>query len=115
MALLGIRWSRRHFLGPVRVGKLTTSSEEKLSSEHPRTGVPVVRSGIARRRRMLAFAALTFAVLAIAFVATRGGGGYQYQVVLQNAGLLVHGDVVRVGGVAAGSVDSLDLTPNGQA
>lgn len=34
---------------------------------------------------------------------------------LQNAGLLVHGDVVRVGGVAAGQVEGLDLTPDGQA
>ncbi|MEA2423723.1 MAG: phospholipid/cholesterol/gamma-HCH transport system substrate-binding protein [Thermoleophilaceae bacterium] len=78
--------------------------------------MPVVRSGIARRRRrMLALGAVAVAVVALAFVLTSSGGSWQYRVVLQNAGLLVHGDIVRVGGVQAGTVDSLDLTPDGQA
>jgi phospholipid/cholesterol/gamma-HCH transport system substrate-binding protein len=64
---------------------------------------------------MLALGALALIVLALALVITRGNGPAHYTVVLQNAGLLVHGDLVRIGGVPAGSVDSLDLSPDGQA
>jgi phospholipid/cholesterol/gamma-HCH transport system substrate-binding protein len=78
--------------------------------------VPSARSGIARRRRRaLALGAVAVAVVAVVLVLTGGRGSSQYRVVLQNAGLLVHGDVVRVGGVPAGQVDGLDLTPDGQA
>lgn len=78
--------------------------------------MPIARSGIARRRRRaLALGAVAVAVVALAFVLTRGDGSSHYRVVLQNAGLLVHGDLVRVGGVPAGKVDSLDLTADGRA
>jgi phospholipid/cholesterol/gamma-HCH transport system substrate-binding protein len=83
--------------------------------EFPRTGASRARSGTARPRlRMLALAALALAVAALLLVVT-GGSTRQYRVVMENAGLLVPGDLVRIGGVQAGSVKALDLTPNGQA
>jgi len=78
--------------------------------------VPVVRSGIARRhQRTVALGALLVTVAVLALVLTSGGGSQRYQVILQNAGLLVHGDLVRVGGVQAGQVESLALTDDGRA
>jgi phospholipid/cholesterol/gamma-HCH transport system substrate-binding protein len=63
---------------------------------------------------MLALAALIAAAVALFLVVT-SGGSREYHVMMQNAGLLVPGDVVRIGGVQAGSVKGLDLTPDGQA
>jgi phospholipid/cholesterol/gamma-HCH transport system substrate-binding protein len=57
---------------------------------------------------------LVAAALALALVLS-GGGSRDYRVIMQNAGLLVPGDLVRIGGVQAGSVKALDLTPDGQA
>jgi phospholipid/cholesterol/gamma-HCH transport system substrate-binding protein len=59
----------------------------------------------------LAIAAVVIA-LAVIFLGT---GSREYHVIMQNAGQLVPGDVVRIGGVEAGSVKALELTPNGQA
>ena len=64
---------------------------------------------------MLALAALAIVVAALAWTVLGGGGAREYRVMMQNAGQLVPGDVVRIGGVPAGSVKGLDLTPNGQA
>jgi phospholipid/cholesterol/gamma-HCH transport system substrate-binding protein len=64
---------------------------------------------------MLALAALAVVALALLLVVVRGHGAREYRVMMQNAGQLVPGDLVRIGGVQAGSVKSLDLTPNGQA
>lgn len=78
--------------------------------------MPRMRSGIARRRRrLLALGALVVAVGLIALIVAGNGGSREYRVMMQNAGLLVPGDIVRIGGVQAGSVKSLDLSPNGQA
>jgi phospholipid/cholesterol/gamma-HCH transport system substrate-binding protein len=63
---------------------------------------------------MLALGALVAVVVALALVLT-GGGSREYHVMMQNAGLLVPGDLVRIGGVQAGEVKGLDLTPDGQA
>jgi phospholipid/cholesterol/gamma-HCH transport system substrate-binding protein len=87
-----------------------------VTREFPRTGDARVGSGSARRRtRALALAALALVVLALGLVVVSGNGDREYRIVMQNAGLLVPGDVVRIGGVQAGSVKSLDLTPDGQA
>jgi phospholipid/cholesterol/gamma-HCH transport system substrate-binding protein len=63
---------------------------------------------------MLAVAALAVAAVALALIAL-AGDTREYRVIMQNAGLLVRGDLVRIGGVQAGTVKSLDLTANGQA
>ena len=44
-----------------------------------------------------------------------GSGGYNVSARFQNASQLVPGNEVRIGGVTVGSVESLELTPDGQA
>src|SRR3954451_6810320 len=108
MALAGRIWPGARLL--------KEEHEERVTRESPRTGVPRVRSGVARRRtRMLAFGALALALVAIAAVLLTGDSSRQYRVMMENAGQLVPGDLVRIGGVQAGTVKSLDLTPDGQA
>jgi phospholipid/cholesterol/gamma-HCH transport system substrate-binding protein len=64
---------------------------------------------------MFALGALLVTAAVLALVVASGGGSQRYRVILQNAGLLVHGDLVRVGGVQAGQVESLELTDDGRA
>jgi phospholipid/cholesterol/gamma-HCH transport system substrate-binding protein len=86
-----------------------------MTGEPRRAGLARGRSAIARRRsRALALAGLLAVAVALVLVLT-GGSSREYRVIMQNAGLLVPGDLVRVGGVQAGSVTGLDLTPDGQA
>lgn len=40
---------------------------------------------------------------------------YHYRLDFTNAGQLVNGDLVRIGGTPAGSISSISLTPNGLA
>jgi phospholipid/cholesterol/gamma-HCH transport system substrate-binding protein len=54
------------------------------------------------------------AAVAVVIILTRGGD-HHYRVVFQNAGQLVKGDLVRIGGTKAGRVDGIDLTDDGQA
>src|SRR4051794_36049496 len=68
-----------------------------------------------RGSRLVASGALTLvAALAIYFILS-AGGSREYHVMMENAGQLVPGDVVRIGGVSAGTVKGLELTPDGQA
>jgi phospholipid/cholesterol/gamma-HCH transport system substrate-binding protein len=67
-----------------------------------------------RATRMLAAAALAAVALVLALILL-GGGSREYRVMMENAGQLVPGDLVRIGGVQAGSVKGLELTPDGQA
>src|SRR6476620_3313849 len=91
-------------------------AEERVSRVSPRTAVPRSRSAIARRRtRLLASGALGVVLVALAWLVLGSGGSREYRVIMQNAGQLVPGDIVRIGGVQAGSVQGLDLTPDGQA
>lgn len=50
----------------------------------------------------------------VAYLATRPSS-YNYRLDFTNAGQLVTGDLVRIGGTPAGSVNSISLTPNGLA
>src|SRR4029078_11847650 len=80
-----------------------------------RTGSARVRSGMSRRgSRMLASGAIVAFRTALLLIALRGSAR-EYRVMMQNAGQLVPGDLVRIGGVQAGSVKDLELTPDGQA
>jgi phospholipid/cholesterol/gamma-HCH transport system substrate-binding protein len=63
----------------------------------------------------VAFSALAAAVLAVAVVLLRGGGAYTIHAQFADAGQLVRGDLVEVGGGSVGTVKRLELTPNGLA
>jgi phospholipid/cholesterol/gamma-HCH transport system substrate-binding protein len=67
-----------------------------------------------RASRLLVCAAIAAVVIALAAIFL-GTGSREYHVIMQNAGQLVPGDLVRIGGVQAGSVKGLELTPDGQA
>jgi phospholipid/cholesterol/gamma-HCH transport system substrate-binding protein len=55
------------------------------------------------------------AVLAALLLLGGGGGGYTVKAHFQNASQLVKGNLVQVGGQEIGKVESIDLTPDGQA
>jgi phospholipid/cholesterol/gamma-HCH transport system substrate-binding protein len=87
-----------------------------VTREFPGTGRARGRSSFARRSsRMLALGALLAVAIVVLLIVLTGNGSREYHVMMQNAGQLVPGDVVRIGGVQAGSVKGLELTPDGQA
>jgi phospholipid/cholesterol/gamma-HCH transport system substrate-binding protein len=59
-------------------------------------------------------AVLLIVIGVIVYLATRGTS-YQYRFDFIDAGQLVNGDLVRIGGTPAGTVQTIRLTPNGQA
>jgi phospholipid/cholesterol/gamma-HCH transport system substrate-binding protein len=66
-------------------------------------------------RRVLALALVLLAVVAVAVLLFRGDGGYTVTAEFINAGQLVKGNQVKAGGVAIGSVKSVDVTQDGHA
>src|SRR4051794_41697415 len=61
-------------------------------------------------------AAVVLGVLVVAWLLFSGGGGsYDITLTLDNASQLVDGNQVKVGGVAVGSVESIELTDDGGA
>jgi phospholipid/cholesterol/gamma-HCH transport system substrate-binding protein len=70
-----------------------------------------VRSS-ARRGRLLAAGALGAVVLIIAYLVFAGASGTNYYLVFEEAGQLVRGDQVQVGGVPVGSITNIELTPD---
>ena len=60
--------------------------------------------------RALAVGALGAVVLVVAYLAFSGGGGTDYHLEMNEAGQLVRGDQVQVGGVPVGSVTNIELT-----
>jgi phospholipid/cholesterol/gamma-HCH transport system substrate-binding protein len=78
---------------------------------------PAISSAVrhtSRAPRRLAFAALLIVAVALAWVLLRDHP-HQYRVVLQDAGQLVKGDVVRIGGTGVGTVKSVALSDDDQA
>jgi phospholipid/cholesterol/gamma-HCH transport system substrate-binding protein len=65
--------------------------------------------------RWIAGAALALAVVALLVVFATRDSTYKYRFVFENAGQLVKGDIVRVGGTEAGQVTGIELTPDGRA
>ncbi|HEY4427683.1 MAG TPA: MlaD family protein [Solirubrobacteraceae bacterium] len=65
--------------------------------------------------RALAVGALVAVVVIIALLALGGGGGASYQLVFPEAGQLVRGDQVQVGGVPVGSITDIVLTKDFKA
>jgi phospholipid/cholesterol/gamma-HCH transport system substrate-binding protein len=77
--------------------------------------VPPVRSRAASNARIIAAGALALVVLIIAYLVFGGGGGASYHLIFPEAGQLVRGDQVQVGGVPVGSVTDIALTPDDKA
>jgi phospholipid/cholesterol/gamma-HCH transport system substrate-binding protein len=65
-------------------------------------------------RAAVALGVFLVAVLAVWLLLMRGGG-HEYTLIFQNAGQLVKGDNVQIGGRAVGSVKGIALTANNQA
>jgi phospholipid/cholesterol/gamma-HCH transport system substrate-binding protein len=65
--------------------------------------------------RATAFGALVVAVVVVAVVLLNGGSSHTYRLTFQNAGQLVKGDDVQVGGRRIGSVQKISLTADNQA
>jgi phospholipid/cholesterol/gamma-HCH transport system substrate-binding protein len=65
--------------------------------------------------RGIAVVALVAAIVVVGFVLLRNGDTHEYHVIFQNAGQLVKGDQVQVGGRAIGTVKSIELTNDNQA
>ena len=65
--------------------------------------------------RIAAVGAVVLLIVVLAVVLFSSGGGYSVKAVFLNAGQLVKGNSVEVGGVSVGSVDDIALTPSGQA
>jgi phospholipid/cholesterol/gamma-HCH transport system substrate-binding protein len=65
--------------------------------------------------RGVALAALVLAVALVAFVLLRGADTHSYDLVFQNAGQLVKGDDVQIGGRRIGSIRQIELTDDNQA
>lgn len=68
-----------------------------------------------RTGRLLAVGALGFALLALLAIWVTRDDSYQYKLVFDNAGQLVSGDLVRVGGTPVGEVKAIELTDDGEA
>src|SRR3954453_18244830 len=65
--------------------------------------------------RIAAVAAVALAVLLVGFIVFGGGGGYTVKAYFQNANQLVNGNQVELDGTPIGTVQNMDITPNGQA
>lgn len=67
--------------------------------------------------RVAALGAVVGAIVLVAVVLFSGGGGGGYQVKAQflNASQLVNGNLVQISGNKVGSVENIELTPDGQA
>ena len=65
--------------------------------------------------RGLAVGSLVIVVLIVAYLLLAGGGGAEYNLEMKEAGQLVRGDQVQVGGVPVGSVKNIVLTPDFKA
>jgi phospholipid/cholesterol/gamma-HCH transport system substrate-binding protein len=90
-----------------------------LTREPPSRAELPPRAPLAPRRRasawrLPALGALLLALAAVIYLATRTSA-YHYRFDFVDAGQLVGGDLVRIGGTPAGTVDSISLTPNGLA
>ncbi|TMK25800.1 MAG: MCE family protein [Actinobacteria bacterium] len=97
----------------------TTSPPSPPAAPPPPAGGRPLPSGRvrspARWGRWLALAALAAVVVAIAYIVFGGKGGADYQLVLPEAGQLVKGDQVQVGGVPVGTITDIVLTKDFRA
>jgi phospholipid/cholesterol/gamma-HCH transport system substrate-binding protein len=95
---------------------MATTSPPRPPAPAPPPGAasppPARRSRGPRTGRVVAFSALGAVVLIVAYLVFAGAGGATYQLIFAEAGQLVRGDQVQVGGVPVGSVTNIVLTHN---
>ena len=72
-------------------------------------------SGPSTTTRAIMFALLLLAVAVVAYLLFSAGGGYRVTATFLNAGQLVRGNEVQVGGVPVGSIEEVDVTDDGLA
>ena len=65
--------------------------------------------------RLLAAGAIAFAVIALLAIWITRDDTHEYKLVFENAGQMVKGDIVRIGGTAVGEVNAIELTDDGRA
>ena len=65
--------------------------------------------------RVAATAAVLLVLVAAGLLIFSGGSSYTVNAVFENASQVVPGDLVQVSGIAVGTVNSISLTPTGQA
>jgi phospholipid/cholesterol/gamma-HCH transport system substrate-binding protein len=66
-------------------------------------------------RRVLTLSALALAVVAAAVLMFGAAGGYRVEMTLDNAGQLVRGDQVKIGGYPVGTVEGIELDGDARA
>jgi phospholipid/cholesterol/gamma-HCH transport system substrate-binding protein len=93
---------------PIHGTVLTTEGVRTTGESRPAQRGPVIA-------RFLAVAALIGAAVLIGLLMFAGDGGYKVTAVFENAGQLVKGNQVRVGGRTIGTVDSIKLDNRAQA
>ncbi|HEV7585013.1 MAG TPA: MlaD family protein, partial [Solirubrobacteraceae bacterium] len=97
----------------------TTSPPSPPPPSTPPPGQPPLRGGPvrspARLGRWLALGALAAVVVALGYILLGGKGGADYQLVFPEAGQLVKGDQVQVGGVPVGTITNIVLTTDFKA
>jgi phospholipid/cholesterol/gamma-HCH transport system substrate-binding protein len=76
---------------------------------------PPVRAPRSGPGRFIAVGALAVILIVVLFLVLSSGGGSNYHLIFPEAGSLVRGDTVQVGGVPVGSVTDIALTSNDQA
>ena len=64
---------------------------------------------------MLALGALLAGLAALVIVVLARDESHSYRFMFENAGQLVEGDLVRIGGTPAGEIESIELSDDGQA
>ena len=84
-------------------------------SERGRVRPALQRATIARGAALAAIVAAVVLVVLLLFSPWGGAADYQVTATFTNAGQLVKGNQVIVGGVAAGTVTDIEITPSGQA
>jgi phospholipid/cholesterol/gamma-HCH transport system substrate-binding protein len=85
-----------------------------LTPPPPPDNPPLTGSGITVARAV-ALGAIVVAVIVVAVILLSGGSDHTYKLKFQNAGQLVKGDEVQVGGRRVGSVKEIKLTNDNQA
>jgi phospholipid/cholesterol/gamma-HCH transport system substrate-binding protein len=89
-------------------------SQSESPREWPSAPPPTPPARVRSVWRWPALAALLLVIAAVVYFTTRGTS-YHYRFDFTDAGQLVAGDLVRIGGTPAGTIDSITITPHGLA